>query len=306
MSNQHNFLPTAFFQSQFLPFADAKISIATHAFQYGTGAFGGMRGSLNPSYPNEVLLFRINNHAKRLSNSAKFFDYDIKPEYIATKIIEFVKINKPTTDFYIRPMIYISDLGISPMVHGIAKDFLLYGLELGDYLNPKGISCRFSSWTRQQDSSVPLRGKITGSYTMSSMAKSEAIQSGFDEALIFNSQGKVCEASAMNFFLIKNGKLITPGVEQDILEGITRDSVLQIAKDLGIETIERQVDKTEILLADELFFTGTAGKVTPVYKVENYNLPESRPITDKIRDQFNSIIKGENPQYEGWITRVGI
>jgi branched-chain amino acid aminotransferase len=301
-----NFLPSAFFQTKFVPFEQANISIATNALHYGTGAFGGMRGVINPKNPNQILLFRVSDHAKRLSNSAKFFNHVITPQYISDKIIEFVKTNKPSTSIYIRPLVYVSGLGISPRIHDIEKDFLIYGLELGDYLNPKGVSCRFSSWIRQEDRSVPLRGKITGSYTMAAMAKSEAVASGFDECFVFNSQGKVCEASAMNFFVVRNGKIFTPGTDQDILEGITRDTVIQIAKKLGYEVIERPIDKTEMLIADEVFLTGTAGKVTPVYKIENYNLPEIHPVSDKIREEFIKVTEGQSESFREWITVVDL
>ena len=137
-------------------------------------------------------------------------------------------------------------------------------MELGDYLSPDGVSCRISSWYRQEDRSLPLRGKISGAYITSSLAKTEAVESGFDEAILLNSQGKVSEASGMNIFLVRNGELITPGLDQDILEGITRDSVIQIAKDLGIKVIERAVDKSEFFIAEEVFLSGTAAKVTPV------------------------------------------
>jgi branched-chain amino acid aminotransferase len=306
MAIAQNFLPVAFFEKQLMPFVDAKLSIATNALHYGTGAFGGMRGTINPNNPNQVLLFRLKDHAKRLSDSAKFFNYDISPEYIATKIIEFIKANKPTTSFYIRPLVYISGLGISPRIHDIDKDFLIYGLELGDYLNPKGVSCRFSSWTRQEDRAVPLRGKITGSYTMAAMAKTEAVSSGFDECFVFNSQGKICEASAMNLFIVRKGKVFTPSVDQDILEGITRDAVIKIATKLGYEVIEKPIDKTEMLIADEVFLTGTAGKVTPVYKIENYNLPESHSVCDAIREEFIKITNGESTEFNEWTTVVDL
>ena len=296
-----NFLKYAFFQGQFVPFVNANISIATQCFQYGTGAFGGMRGTVKDG---KTLLFRVSDHAKRLSNSAKFLNFEISPEQISSKILEFVKINKSTKDFYIRPMVYVSDLGIAPKLYDCKKDFLIYGLELGNYLNPKGVSCRFSSWVRQEDRSTPLRAKISGSYVMSSMAKTEAVASGFDEALIFNTQGKICEASAMNIFIVRNNVIYTPSTDQDILEGITRDSVIQIAKYLGYQVIERPIDKTEILIADEVFLTGTAGKVTPVYKIENYNLPEFQPITDQIQQKFISIIEGNDSDFAHWITIV--
>ncbi len=302
----YTFLPYAYLEGKFLPFKDANISIATHALHYGTGAFGGLRAIPNPENERQILLFRLDNHAKRLSNSAKLLHWNISPEEIRDKIIEFIKINKPQVSSYLRPLIYTSDLGVSPRLHEIEKNFLIYGLELGDYLPVEGIKCRFSSWYRQEDRSLPLRGKITGAYITSSLAKTEAVESGFDEAIMFNSRGKVSEASGMNIFIVRDGKLITPDVTQDILEGITRDSVITIAKDMGIEVIEREVDRSEILIADEVFFTGTAAKVTPVNQVESTMLPKNRPITEKLKQKITEIVENRSTDYKDWVTVVEI
>ena len=302
----HNFLPIAYFENQFIPFEQANISIATHALHYGTGAFGGMRGIPNPDNPQQILLFRLERHSQRLSNSAKFLKYDLPADKIQQTIIDFVKQNKPEKSFYIRPFIYTSDLGIAPRLHKIEKNFFIYGLELGDYLPPDGISCRISSWYRQEDRSLPLRGKISGAYITSSLAKTEAVESGFDEAILMNSQGKICEASGMNIFIVRNNNIITPGFDQDILEGITRDSVITIAKALGIEVIERAVDKTELLIADEVFLSGTAAKITPVKQIENYHLSANRPITEKIRDKLTAITENKDPKYQDWVFTIDI
>jgi branched-chain amino acid aminotransferase len=302
----YNFLPIAYFQNQFIPFTEAKLSIATHALHYGTAAFGGMRGIPNPQDETEVLLFRLENHCKRLSSSARFLHLDLPAEKIKETIIEFVKKNRPTNSFYIRPFVYTSDLGISPRLHNIDKDFLVYGLELGDYLSPSGVSCRFSSWYRQEDRSFPLRGKISGAYITSSLAKTEAVESGFDESILLNSQGKISEASGMNIFIVRNGQIITPGFEQDILEGITRDSVLTIAKDLGIPTVERPVDKSELFIADEVFLSGTAAKIVPVNRVENYVMPETRPISEKLREKLTAITENRDPNYKHWVFPISI
>jgi branched-chain amino acid aminotransferase len=300
----HNFLETAYFQNKFVPFKEANISIATHALHYGTGAFGGMRGIPNPDNVNQILLFRLDRHCNRLSDSAKLLGYNLPAAKIQQIIIDFVQKNKPTKSFYIRPFVYTSDLGIAPRLHKIEKDFFVYGLELGDYLPPDGISCRISSWYRQEDRSLPLRGKISGAYITSSLAKTEAVESGFDEAILMNSQGKVCEASGMNIFMVRNNKLITPGFNQDILEGITRDSVLTVARDMGIVTEERAIDKTELLIADEVFLSGTAAKVTPVKQIESYRLSPERPITEKIKAKLTSITNNQEPEYQDWIYTV--
>jgi branched-chain amino acid aminotransferase len=274
----HNFLPIAYFENQFIPFGD----------------------------PNQVLLFRLDRHCDRLSASARFINYDLPASKIQSVIVDFVKKNQPTTSFYIRPFVYTSDLGIAPRLHNIEHNFFVYGLELGDYLSPDGVSCRLSSWYRQEDRSLPLRGKISGAYITSSLAKTEAVTSGFDEAILMNSQGKVSEASGMNIFIVRQGKLITPGFEQDILEGITRDSILTLARNLGIPVVERPVDKTELLIADEVFLSGTAAKITPVRQIENYQLSTNRPITHQLREKLSAITENRDPEYPDWVFAIPV
>jgi len=300
----HQFLPYAWFGGKCVPFAEATLSVATHALHYGTGAFGGMRAIPNPSDANEILLFRADRHARRLSQSARLLLTELSEDTIHSAIHQFLQANKPTCPVYLRPFVYTSDLGIAPRLHNIETDFLIYGLELGDYLSPEGVSCRISSWTRQEDRSLPLRGKISGAYITSSLAKTEAVKSGFDEALLLNSRGKVSEASGMNLFIVRDGVLITPGVDQDILEGITRASVLELAKTMGIPTLERPVDKSELFIADEVFLSGTAAKVTPVRRVENTDLSSERPVMNAIRDRITAITEGRDPAFDHWVTRV--
>ena len=302
----HQFLPYAWFGGKCVPFAEATLSVATHALHYGTGAFGGMRALPNPADPHEILLFRADRHARRLSQSAKLLLTELSEETILSAITTFLRANKPTCPVYLRPFVYTSDLGIAPRLHNIETDFLIYGLELGDYLSPEGVSCRISSWCRQEDRSLPLRGKISGAYITSSLAKTEAVKSGFDEALLLNSRGKVSEASGMNLFMVRDGVLITPGVDQDILEGITRSSVLELAKAMGIPTLERPVDKTELFIADEVFLSGTAAKVTPVRRIETTDLDTKRPIMDAIRERLTAITEGRDPAYDHWVTRVSL
>ena len=300
----HQFLPYAWFGGKGVPFAEATISVATHALHYGTGAFGGMRALPNPADPHEILLFRADRHARRLSQSAKLLLTELDEETILRAITTFLRANKPNCPVYLRPFVYTSDLGIAPRLHNIETDFLIYGLELGDYLSPEGVSCRISSWCRQEDRSLPLRGKISGAYITSSLAKTEAVKSGFDEALLLNSRGKVSEASGMNLFMVRDGVLITPGVDQDILEGITRASVLELAKAMGIPTLERPVDKTELFIAEEVFLSGTAAKVTPVRRIETTDLATKRPVMDAIRERLTAITEGRDPAYDHWVTRV--
>ncbi len=300
----HDFLPFAWFKGKCVPFREAQVSIATHALHYGTAAFGGMRAIPDPSNSDHILLFRVDRHIKRLCQSAKLLLTDLNEDYVFKSLTDFLITNNPKKPIYIRPFVYTSDLGIAPRLHNIETDFFIYGLELGDYLSPDGVTCRMSSWTRQQDCSLPLRGKISGAYITSSLAKTEASLTGFDEALLLNSAGKVSEASGMNLFIVRDGKLITPGVDQDILEGITRASVIEIANDFGLEVIERPVDKTELFIADEVFLTGTAAKITPIKQIESTVLNNARPIMTKLRERLIGITLGKKDKFDYWITSI--
>ena len=304
--SMHQFLPYAWFGGSCVPFAEATLSVATHALHYGTGAFGGMRGLPNPDDPGEVLLFRVDRHARRLTQSARLLLTELSEETVLAAIGAFLQANKPRKPFYLRPFVYTCGLGISPRLHDVETDFLIYGIEMGDYLSPEGVTCRFSSWTRQEDRSLPLRGKISGAYITSSLAKTEAVKSGFDEALLLNSRGKVSEASGMNLFIVRDGVLITPSVDQDILEGITRASILELARAMDIPVLERPVDKTELFVADEAFLSGTAARVTPIRRLESTDLPNRRPVMEKLRDRLTAITEGRDSVYEHWVTRIRI
>lgn len=301
-----DFLPYAYFQGQFVPFSEAKLSVATHALHYGTAALGGLRGIPNPENADEILLFRLEDHCRRLSRSAHYLGYDLPASQIKSLIIHWVQQNAPKIPFYIRPLVYTSGLGIAPRLHNVEKDFLIYGLPLGDYLSPQGVSCRISSWQRQSDRSFPLRGKFTASYLVSALAKTEAVASGFDEAILLNEQGKISEATGMNIFLVRNHQLITPGVDQDILEGITRNSVLQLAQADGIQVVERPVDHTELLIADEVFLTGTAARIVPVSRLEQYILPAPGEITQRLQKQLQTITEGQHPAYRHWVDYISL
>jgi branched-chain amino acid aminotransferase len=298
------FLPYTLIRGEYTESQKANIHIATHALHYGTGAFGGLRGVIKENAA-EVILFRLDLHTQRLSQSASFFGLDWKGQEIENKLIDFIKKNKPTKDFYLRPLIYASDPVIAKFAD-LDFDLAIFGIYLGDYLSPNGISCTLSSWQRSADSSFPMRGKITGGYITTFLAKTEAKSRGFDDAIMFNRNGKISEGTGMNVFMVRNGKLITPSVTEDILEGITRRSVLEIAKKKGLEVEERQVDRSELLIADEVFLTGTAARITPVNRIENYQLPSSRPIADDLIQTFGQITSGKLAEYSDWMTRIKI
>ncbi|MEB3164787.1 MAG: branched-chain amino acid transaminase [Prochlorothrix sp.] len=301
-----DFLPIAYFKDRFIPFAEANVSIATHGLHYGTGAFGGLRAIPDPQNPRRILTFRLDRHCKRLSQSARFLHFDLPAEKIQQVLVEFIQKNAPTEPVYLRPFICTSEMGLVPRLHNIEKSLFVFGLPMGDYLSAEGVKCRISSWCRQEDRSFPLRGKITGAYITSSLAKTEAIESGFDEAILLNAQGKVCEATGMNIFMVRNGKLITPDVDQDVLEGITRDSILVLAQELGLTVVERTVDKSELYAAEEVFLCGTAAKITPVRQIENYRLGKERPVTDKLREKLTAITENRDPSHSDWIFPIDL
>ena len=300
MDMKTTFLQKAYFRGAIVDFDKAQVSIATHALHYGTAAFGGMRVTPDPHQPGNVLLFRPELHAKRLSASARLLGYELSAEAILDALTQFVAANDGSAPYYLRPLVYVSDLGIAPRLHDVEHDFLIYGLPMGDYLPATGVRCCISSWMRNEDRTLPLRGKIAGSYVTSALAKTEAEARGYDEAILLNAAGKVAEASAMNVFVVRGSQLITPDVSQDILEGITRRSIIELAGAAGIEVVERPVDKSELLMADEVFLSGTAAQITPVKEIEQYTLPPQRPITERLQKSFKQAAAGEDPQFRDW------
>jgi branched-chain amino acid aminotransferase len=302
VSMKNNFLPTAYLNKKLIPFDEANISIATHALHYGTAAFAGMRVYPDKNRRGSVVLFRSELHIKRLARSAKLLGFEIGEADIKDAINNFIAANPGDKPYYLRPLVYASDLGVAPRLHDIDSDLLIYGVEMGDYMTSDGITCCFSSWTRGEDRAVPLRGKISGTYVGSALAKTEAVMRGFDEAVFLNSRGKLAEGSAMNLFMISEDKLITPRVTDDILEGITRRSIIELAGELGVEIQEREVDKSELLLADEAFLTGTAAQIAPILQIEQYKLSTKRPLTEKLRRALFAIISQEKADTRGWLT----
>lgn len=299
-----NFLKIAYHSGEWKAFEDCNMSIATHALHYGIASFGWLRAIQNPDDDNEFILFRIDKHAKRLANSWKYLWANFSEDFIKDKLIDLIKKNKPSSWVYIRPLIYTSDLDLSPRIHDIEKDFLVYGLELWNYFKAEGLNITISSYMRQSDASFPLRWKISWAYITSALAKTEAIERWFDDAILLNSNHKVSEGSAMNIFIVRDSVIYTPPVTEDILEGITRESLITIARDLWYEVIERVIDKTELFIADEVFFTWTAAQVTPANKIEQYVLPKEKPVFEKLKKEFSDIASWKNPKYEKWLTRI--
>jgi branched-chain amino acid aminotransferase len=300
--------PYAYFEGSIVPSADAKISIATHAVQYGTGAFGGIRGYLDVS-EESINIFRLPDHTRRLMNSARMLraNLELDADGVGTVIQDLVAKNNPRSNVYIRPFIYKAGLELSPRLKNIRDDIAIYMIALEDYYaSDRPLRMLVTSWLRLSDNVVPSRGKITGAYINSSFAKDQAEEAGFDDALMLNASGKIAEASGANFFIVRNGTLVTTPITSDILEGITRRSILMFARDAGILVEERDIDRSELYVADEAFVCGTGAQVTAVGNIDGRAVGsgERGQITGVIQEIFFSCVRGKDPKYGHLLTRV--
>jgi branched-chain amino acid aminotransferase len=285
--------PYAYFEGEFVPSDEAKVSIATHALQYGTGAFGGIRGYLDVS-EETINIFRLPDHTRRLMNSGRMLraTLNVDADGLAGVIEELVRRNNPKSNVYIRPFIYKAGLDLTPSLKNVRNELAIYMIAFGDYFQlDTPLRVMVSSWVRLSDNIIPSRGKITGGYINSSLAKDQAEEAGFDDALMLNTAGKVAEGSGANLFLVRNGTLITSPITSDILEGITRRSILMFARDLGIPVEEREIDRSELYVADEAFFCGNGRR---------------GPITEQIQKVFFSLVRGEDPTYAELLTKVPV
>jgi branched-chain amino acid aminotransferase len=302
-------LPYAYFEGRIVPIAEAKISIASQAVQYGEGVFGGIRGYLDQD-GSTINIFRLTDHYRRFVQSANLIKvalpFDI--EGLSALTVELTRRNAPASNVYYRPFAYKAGLDLGPTLTGIDDGFALYMLPLEDYLPTKGISVMVSSWRRVGDNAIPARGKVSGGYINSALIKDEARGYGFDDAIVLNERGKVSEASAANIMLLRAGTLVTPPVTADILEGITRRTLLQLARDLDIPIEEREVDRTELYVADEIFLCGTGAQVAPVTHVDRRAIGDGQlgPVTLRLQGRFFELVRGGLPQYADWLTRVPI
>lgn len=299
--------PYAYFRKQFMPLSEAKIGILTHALHYGTGCFEGIRGNWD-SEKERFCIFRLRDHHERMFGGCRILKINLAYSVdelcsVTTKLLEESGYHE---DVYIRPLAYKSSEAVGVRLHDVEDDFLIIVTTLPPYLDiQKGVRCCTSSWRRLDDTMIPARGKICGSYVNSALAKTEALENGFDEAILLSHDGHVSEGSGENIFLVINGKLITPPSSDNILMGITRDTVIQLAKnELGIDTVERQVDRSELYLAEECFFTGTAAHITPIVQVDHRPVGTGKigNITSQLQKTFTEVILGRNPKYADWYT----
>jgi branched-chain amino acid aminotransferase len=308
MAVKTSMLDYAFFEGEIVPFGDARISIGTHAVQYGTGAFAGIRGYLDQD-GETINIFRLTDHTTRLLNSGKLLRANLPytPATLAEVIATLVAKNAPKGDVYIRPFIYKPAVQLTPRLRGLGDEIAVYMMDMGDYLDlDRGQKAAVSSWVRIPDNAIPSRGKLTGAYVNSAFSKDEAEEKGADEAIVLNTAGKVSEGSGCNLFMVRNGILTTPPLTSDILEGITRRTVIKFAEEAGIPVEQREIDRTELYLAEEAFFCGTGVQVAWIESIDGRPVGAGAqgPITAVIKDTFFDTVRGKRPQHQDWLYQV--
>lgn len=299
----------AFFEGKIGLLSDAKINIATHAFLYGTAVFGGIRAYWNDEKKN-LYVFRPYDHFRRLLHSARMMSmqtsYD--EESLIQLTLDLLRTDNWQRDVYMRPSFYKADLGIGVRLHNLKDEFCMFVIAYEPYVkNDTNAHVTISSWRRIDDNVIPARGKVSGAYANSALIKTDANRAGFDEALVLDNNGHVSEGSAMNIFMVRDGVLITPPVTDNILEGITRRSVIELAnKELGLTVLERSIDRTEVYICEELFMTGTAAQITAVTKIDHHPVGAGAmgPVTTKLRSMYEDVLRGKNKKYEHWNVAV--
>jgi branched-chain amino acid aminotransferase len=295
----------AYFKGKIVPYSEAKVGVATHALNYGTGAFAGVRGYWNEQ-EEELFVFRPMDHYKRFLNSAKLLmmDLGVTPEDLTRITVELLQKEGHRQDVYIRPLAYKGDELIGVRLHDLTDEFTIFSLPFDRYVsNDTDAHVTFSSWRRIDDNMIPARGKISGAYVNTAFTKTDALLSGFDEGLVLNQDGHLSEGSAENVFMVRDGVLITPPVTDNILEGITRRTVMELArKELDVEVVERQIDRTEVFICDELLLTGTAAQITAVTRVDHRKIGDGvmGPIATQLRKLYDDTVRGKMKAYRHW------
>lgn len=298
-----------FMNGEFVPAEQGVISVHTHGFAYGTGCFEGIRGYWNER-DQQVYLFRLREHYERFLRSCKVLQ--IALPYTVDQLIdisiELVRRNDHHEDIYIKPIAYKADTTIGVRLHGLRDDFVITSQPMGNYIAIDGLHCGVSSWRRIDDNAIPARAKVCGGYVNSALAKSEAMQNGYDDAIMLTNEGHVSEGSAANLFLVVNGEFVTPAATENILLGVTRDTVMELARrELGRITRERQVDRTELYAADEMFLCGTGVQIAPIVSVDHRPVGNGTvgPIAHTIQETYFDVVRGRRPEYRAqWCTPV--
>jgi branched-chain amino acid aminotransferase len=299
----------AYFEGDYVALKDAKVSIMTHAFMYGTATFEGIRAYWNADQGQLYGLF-IREHLERIRSSAKILLMENLPsvDELFGIVTETVKRNGFREDAYVRPSFYKSTRAIGVKLHHLDHELYVIATPFGNYVDiEKGIRIMTSSWRRNADEALPARGKIVGGYVNMAFQKSEAELNGYDEALVLTPNGHASEASAANLFMVRGGTLITPPVSDDILEGVTRKAILTLAADLGIPTEVRSIDRSELYVCDEVFLCGTGVQVSPVIEVDHRPVGSGKigPVARRISETYFAAVRGTLPQYQSWLTPIG-
>jgi len=295
----------AYFRGKIVPYADAKVSVMTHALNYGTAIFGGVRGYWNEA-EEELFLFRPDDHFQRLINSTRIFlmELELKRKELTQLVVELLQKEGYRQDVYIRPLAYFADEIIGVKLHDLQTELTIFSVPFDRYVsNDTGAHVTISSWRRVDDNMIPARAKVSGAYVNTALIKTDALRSGFDEALVLGQDGHITEGSAENLFMVRNGALITPPITDNILEGITRATVMELAeKELGLPVIQRSIDRTEVFICDELFLTGTAAQVTSITQVDHRPVGDGTmgAITAKLRQLYDDAVRGKLKNYRHW------
>jgi branched-chain amino acid aminotransferase len=299
----------AYFKGRIVPYLDAKVGVATHALNYGTAVFGGLRGYWNDQ-KKTLFVFRPLDHYRRFLNSCRMMCIEINhtPESLTELTLELLRRDAYQQNIYIRPLAYKADEGIGVRLHNLKDDLTIFALPFEQYVkNDTAAHVTISSWRRVDDNTIPARGKISGAYASSALIKTDAAMAGFDEALVLTQDGHLAEGSAMNIFMLRDGILVTPPITDNILEGITRRSVMELAKnELGLKVVERSIDRSEIYICEEFFLTGTAAQLTVVTKVDYRPVGTGvmGPVADSLRKMLDKIFHGDDPKYAHWTAAV--
>jgi len=299
----------AYFQGKIVPIEEAKISIMTHAFNYGTGVFEGIRGYWNEK-DEQLYVFKLAEHYERFRKSAGIvkIDLGLTTQELCDVTCELLRKEEFKVDAYVRPIAYKASEVIGVKLHDLEDGFCMFAVPFGRYIEKEeGARTAVSSWRRIDDNAAPARCKITGVYINSALSKTEVMERGFDEAIVLTHDGHVSEGSAENIFIVRDGELITPAASENILEGITRKTIMELAKaEFGLETTERQVDRSELYISDEIFFCGTGVQVAAVVEVDGRPVGDGKigPVVEKIRDLYFDVVKGKVKKYKHWCTPV--
>lgn len=300
----------AFFRGRQVPISEAKVGIQTHALHYGTAVFEGIRGNWNED-TGKVYIFRMREHYERLDRGCKILQISLPytVDDMCDITVDLMRKNDFQQDVYIRPIAYKSEEAVANlMLNTLESDFSLMIQPFGNYIDVEGaMSCKTSSWRRPDDSMMPTGVKLTGLYTTSILAKTEAVMAGYEEAILLNHDGSVSEGSGENIFIISGGEIFTPYETANALLGITRDSVMTLAREeLGIEVIQRRINRSELYLADEVFMTGTAAHVTPVGAIDDRPIADGGvgSLTSKLQAVYFQCVSGRNERYMDWCTPV--